>query len=109
MRLVKTILFILLISMPLFADSAALMRIDFSDLPEEQINHLLGQNFDITYLDRRAGQMDAILTPEQMQQLNSSVDLQPIIPNLQSFAQQLRDANYFSHFHSYNEILNELL
>ncbi len=104
----KTILFILLISMPLLADSAALMRIDFSNLPEEQINHLLGQKLDITYLDRRAGQMDAILTPDQMQQLNSSVDLQPIIPNLKSYAQQLRDANYFSYFHSYNEILNEL-
>lgn len=106
----RILLLFILATLPLPArETASLIRIDFSQSSKSQVERLLGMNLDITYIDRHGGQMDAIVTADQLQTIQAhAVVTTPVIPDLQSYEQQLRDANYFSHFHSFDQILNEL-
>ncbi|MBN1561624.1 T9SS type A sorting domain-containing protein [candidate division KSB1 bacterium] len=87
----------------------AFIRIDISGMSDQEIRRLAAMNLDITAIQRREGEMDAIVTSEQRKELLArGIDFQAIIPDMSAYAQRLRDENYFSYFHSNEQILQKL-
>ncbi|MBN1481996.1 hypothetical protein EH223_06695 [candidate division KSB1 bacterium] len=87
----------------------ALVRIDISGMSDQDIRQLVAMNLDITSIQRAEGRMDAILSAEQQRLLREQgIALETAIADVSAYARQLRNENYFKHFHSNEQILQEM-
>ena len=67
----------------------------------DEIRQLVALDIDITSIERYKGRMDAVVMSAQQKYLEEQgIILKRVISNVSSFAQRLRDENYFEHFHS---------
>lgn len=105
-----TLIIVTLYVYPVFAEMpSSLVRIDISSMTDAEISELAALNIDITSIEKTAGRMDAVVTPDQRRfLLERGITFEAVIPDVSSYARQLRDDNYFKHFHSNDDILAEL-
>jgi hypothetical protein len=85
------------------------VRIHLSGNNKSTIQELSHLNLDIAYQNRQDNYIEAIVDENQLDGIQKlGFSSESIIEDLSSFEQQLRTANYFKSFHSYEEMVQEM-
>lgn len=88
-------------------EKTSLVRINLND--EQLVRDLQARGADITFFDRQTGALDVLLTAAEQQALSvRGIAVEPLIADIDAYAQQLRESDYLSRFHNPAQILNEL-
>jgi hypothetical protein len=106
---ISILLMMFLINSVFATSPSSLVQIDISSMSDADIRELVALNIDITSIEKINGRMDAVVTPAQQKILQKrGIKFESVISDVASFAQKLRDENYFKHFHSNEQIFAEL-
>ena len=107
---IKTvILLIIVLTSHSYGGNVSFIRIDFDKNSRKQVQEIQSLEVDITYYNGKQGFLEAIVSPEQHKALiKMGLNSTPIIDDLGAYVEQLRNEDYFSHFHTVDEMLREM-
>ena len=90
-------------------DAVSLMRIDVSGLTAEDWMELRRMNIDIAAVNQKNGSIDALITPQlELWLADHGLVGDPLIPDVNTYAEELRQSGYFEHFRSYQQMVFEM-
>jgi len=94
-----------------FADdfTRKIVTIDLTGQNKQTIENFFKLGVDITQFSKTWGQVNALVSESEMQQiLDIGLKTEIVLPDADAFARQLRQTGYLEHFHSYDQMLQEM-
>jgi hypothetical protein len=86
-----------------------LIRVDVSGQHQETVVPLLRMQPDILSFDREKVAFDVLVTPEEIEHFKTmGFSIRMLIDDLDAYEQGLRQQDYFDHFHSYDQMVQEM-
>ena len=87
----------------------SMVRIELGDNENQAIQKLGDLGADITYVNRKKGFIEAIIEDSHRIAIAKlGLTTSPIIDDLAAYTEQLRNEDYFEHFHTFAQMLEEM-
>ncbi|NOY78783.1 MAG: T9SS type A sorting domain-containing protein [Calditrichaeota bacterium] len=91
------------------AEEKKVVRIHLENQSEEAIKNLYRLDPDMLTETPQGETIDALVTSEQLKKIHAlNFETSVLIPDTKSFEKTLRAEGYFDHFHSYDQIVQEM-
>ncbi len=86
-----------------------IIKIDIAGMPDQTTKVLFKSGIDVISIDRSSKSISALVTESDIKKIsNFGYKTNVILPDADAFARKLRQSSYFDHFHSYQQMLDEM-